>query len=366
MKVVHICQSADANLGGSLTVARALVRAQRDLGVDARLVCLYLHDGAASDLQHPHYEILCQVKRRSRWSRGIYILRRELNRINPDVIHHHDGILWPRLATMGMRCPRFTHGHLGRPRAGILSPSYWVHQYMAKDTDCLVAISSWVAESWLAGGFPSRKIRLIPNGVDQERFYPRPVEVRRKARMDLRLPMDARLLLWAGRLDRETKGLDRLVAVAKLLPADMRLVIAGDGPAREWLAAELEVMEMNRRPMLLGKIEDPAELFGISDAFLFTSKVEPFGLVLLEAASSGLPIFAFDCDGGGRELLRQLQATVIRDGEEAALIQSLAADQAPIDAAMIEELHRKYSWAAVAQATLDAYAEFRTTDKSLE
>ena len=109
----------------------------------------------------------------------------------------------------------------------------------------------------------------------------------------------------------ETKGLDRLTATARSLPAGIRLVIVGDGPARAWLVTQLETLD--DRPLLMGNIKDPAEIFGIADAFLFTSNVEPFGLVLLEAAASGLPIYAFVCEGGGRELLRDLGATVVMD-----------------------------------------------------
>ncbi len=358
MRVAHICQSADPNIGGSLTVARALASAQREQGVDAQLFFLYGSDKVGGGAPHPECETFCDVDRHSRWLRGIPALRRALRQLNPQIIHHHDGILWPRLATAGLRRPLLTHGHLGWSPASPISSPYWTNRYIAAHTDCLLAISNWVRDSWVSGGFPSERIRLLPNGVDCGRFYPRPLELRRSVRAQLGLPMDQRLVLWAGRLDREMKGLDRLMATARALPAGIRMVIAGDGPFRDWLAMELETVPVDRRPLLLGKVADPAEIFGIADAFLFTSKVEPFGLVLLEAAASGLPIYAFDCEGGGQELLRELGALVVAELSVAELAHALAAGRPPVDATLIERVRRDYSWAAVARSSANVYAEF--------
>lgn len=358
MRVAHICQSADPNIGGSLTVARALACAQREQGVDARLVFLYADDKVGGGAPHPECETFCDVDRHSRWLRGIPALRRALRKINPEIIHHHDGILWPRLATAGLRRPLVTHGHLGWSPASPIATAYWTNRYIGAHTDCLVAISNWVRDSWVRAGFPSERIRVLPNGVDCARFYPRPLELRQSVRVQLGLPLDQRVLLWAGRLDREMKGLDRLVATARALPAGIRMVIAGDGPFRDWLVKELESLPGDRRPLLLGKVENPAEIFGIADAFLFTSKVEPFGLVLLEAAASGLPIFAFDCEGGGRELLSELGSLVVAEDSVDDLVHTLAAGRPPVDTALIERVRREYSWAAVARASASVYAEF--------
>lgn len=364
MRVAHICQSADPNVGGSLTVARALVNAQRNQGIDARLVFLYRSDYSSAVASHREHEIFCQVDRRSRWLRGISILRRKLEKINPDIIHHHDGILWPRLATAGLGRPLMTHAHLGRPQVSRYSGAYWIHRYIAAHTDCLLAISAWVRESWVKGGFPRERTRLIPNGVDCAHFYPRTIEVRRSARIRLGLPVDQKLLLWVGRLDRETKGLDRLVATARALPAGIQLIIAGNGPARNWLGAELEASNLVCPPLVLGKLDDPAELFGVADAFLLTSKVEPFGLVLLEAAASGLPIFAFECVGGAMNLLHELGALVVTDVAMYDFFPALAAIHSNVDPALIERICQEYSWAAVARATSAVYTEFSTRQKT--
>lgn len=357
MTIAHLCQSADANIGGSLTVARALVHEQRALGVDARLVCLYDSNAGRIDAAASDEDVLCRIERRSRWRHGIRLLREKLAELKPEVIHHHDGLLWPRLATVGLGCPLVTHGHLGRPQTPWWSIASWTHRYIAAHTDCLVAISPWVAESWIVGGFESQRVKLIPNGVDCAKFFPRDADVRATVRERLALREGQKLLLWAGRLDRETKGLDRLVAVARLLPSHIKLAIAGDGPSRGWLEAQLQSFDPPTRPLLLGKLDEPAELFGVADAFVFTSKVEPFGLVLLEATSSGLPIYAFECEGGGSPLLHELGAMVVHDEDAAELVAAIATMRLQPDPDLRDRVRRQYSWDAVARATLKVYEE---------
>lgn len=354
MIVAHICQSNDANIGGSLVVARALIRAQRSLGIDARLVCLY--DSGSTEGGEATDEF-CQVSRHSRWLLGIPTLRAKLRKLSPAIIHHHDGLLWPRIATAGLGIPLVTHGHLGRPQTGWTTGSYWTHRYVAAHTDRLIAISPWVADSWADGGFPREQIRLVPNGVDCERFYPRGSEFRQHFRSSLGLPTGQRVLLWAGRLDRVTKGLDRLISTVKMLPKEVTLVIAGDGPSREWFEQELNTLDLANRPLIMGKVDDPAELFGIVDGFLFTSKIEPFGLVLLEAAASGLPLYAFRCDGGGMNLLLELQANVFGEDEVSILVKSFATHAPNAASYPAERVRLNYSWDAAATSLKRVYED---------
>ena len=313
-RVAHICQSDDPNVGGSLSVARALVREQRKMGLDARLVFLYRTDSTSARLPKAADSLWCDVERKSRWLRGVLCLRRVLRQFDPAIIHHHDGILWPRLATVTLGRPLVTHGHLGLTTQGIFSPARLTQFAVKRTTDRLIAISEWVASSWERGGFPKERIRLIPNGVETDRFVSKSPEQKQTLRRQLGLPIDCRIVLWVGRLHREMKGLDRVAAIAAVLRPPFHLIVVGDGPDRSWLENKMKQIASNYT--LVGKVSDPTSYFCAADMFLFTSKVEAFGLVLLEAAASGLPVFAFDCEGGGRDLLEKLKAT-IASGDEA-------------------------------------------------
>ncbi len=110
------------------------------------------------------------------------------------------------------------------------------------------------------------------------------------------------LFLSVGRVSRE-KRLDVLLQAFERLRAHVpgaRLVIAGDGPARE--ALELEAPGGVR---FVGELHgDPlAELYASADVFCFPSTTDTFGQVLLEAGASGLPVVAAAA-GGAPELVK--------------------------------------------------------------
>ena len=100
MNVIHICQSPDPTIGGSLVVARAVTAAQRLLGVNANLV--YLYEGKAGDKVKSG--ICLDVTRSKRYTEGIKKLRNVLLDQKPDVIHHHDGLFWPRSRQLVKAC----------------------------------------------------------------------------------------------------------------------------------------------------------------------------------------------------------------------------------------------------------------------
>src|SRR5262245_17465434 len=108
MRVAHICQGEDIIVGGSVSVARALISEQRKLGIDARLVVLYNGVDEVKRESDDVPIIRCEVSRNSRWLKGIMVLNRSLRTFEPHLIHHHDGVLWPRFATIALKRPIVT------------------------------------------------------------------------------------------------------------------------------------------------------------------------------------------------------------------------------------------------------------------
>ena len=106
---------------------------------------------------------------------------------------------------------------------------------------------------------------------------------------------DTPVLFLASRLSRE-KGLADLSAILSLaresLP-DLRLVVAGAGPEEASLRAALP------DACLLGWVERPrlAQLYAGLDLFIFPTRFDTFGNVLLEAFSYGMPAVAYNCKG---------------------------------------------------------------------
>lgn len=140
----------------------------------------------------------------------------------------------------------------------------------------MVATPSLAAEL-SARGFA--RLMRWSRGVDPIRFDPA-----KRAACDLPRP----IFLYAGRLAPE-KNLDAFLALD--LPGTK--VLAGDGPAREAL------QHAYPQARFLGTLggEDLARAYASADAFVFPSRTDTFGMVLLEAMASGLPVAAMPVPG---------------------------------------------------------------------
>lgn len=82
-----------------------------------------------------------------------------------------------------------------------------------------------------------------------------------------------------------------------------KLLIVGDGPLREKLQEKIQYLNLEKHVFLLGLRNDVSELLAESKVYLSSAIYEGFGLVLVEAQSQGLPIIAFDCLAGPREII---------------------------------------------------------------
>jgi glycosyltransferase involved in cell wall biosynthesis len=129
--------------------------------------------------------------------------------------------------------------------------------------------------------------RLIPNGVDCERFQPGPSH-----RQDFGLPENKLIVLMVSALipnKRIEFGID---AVSRI--ADAHLVIAGDGPLRDAITAVGARLLPGRFTRLVVPPAQMPRLYQSADVFLQCSKDEPFPLVFLEAMACGIPIVAHE------------------------------------------------------------------------
>jgi glycosyltransferase involved in cell wall biosynthesis len=146
-------------------------------------------------------------------------------------------------------------------------------------------------------------VAVVPNGIrppDTATLTPAP-----HLREELGVPDGAVLLVCVGRLEPE-KDVNTLIEAMPLLPAipDIRLVIAGSGSQESALRAKLTDWGLDDCVTFLGFRKDATSLIAAADAFVLPSKVESFGLVLLEAMSVAKPVVA-TAAGGPLEIVDQ-------------------------------------------------------------
>jgi glycosyltransferase involved in cell wall biosynthesis len=188
----------------------------------------------------------------------------------------------------------------------------------------VLAPTSLVGAALAARGY--REVGVWGRGVDSEQFGPerRSEDLRR----ELLGPDGEIMLLSVGRLSTEKRIGVLLDAYALLTRErrDVRLVIAGDGPARREL--ELTAPSGTR---FVGEVTGEAlgRLYASADVFCFPSTTDTFGQVLLEAGASGLPVVAADAGGAGELVVPGRTGLLVAPEEPrplaAALVQ-LAAD----------------------------------------
>jgi glycosyltransferase involved in cell wall biosynthesis len=142
------------------------------------------------------------------------------------------------------------------------------------------------------------KVRIVPNGVDVERFKPFADREATKRQFGVG---DEPCVLFVGSLI-PRKGLPFLVEAAKIIvkeKSNTKFLIVGEGPLRKQLDNSLEAAKLTRNFKFLGNLKDdklPA-VYNCADVFVLPSIQEGQGIVLLEAQACAKPIVAFNIGG---------------------------------------------------------------------
>lgn len=136
------------------------------------------------------------------------------------------------------------------------------------------------------------RVEVWQKGVDTELFHPDLASREVRAHLSQGNP-DSPILLYVGRLSAE-KEIDRIKPVLEAIP-NARLALVGDGPYRQDLERHFADTPTHFVGYLTGK--DLAAAFASSDAFIFPSRTETLGLVLLEAMAAGCPVIAANAGG---------------------------------------------------------------------
>ncbi|MEM9245210.1 MAG: glycosyltransferase [Cyanobacteria bacterium P01_F01_bin.153] len=137
-----------------------------------------------------------------------------------------------------------------------------------------------------------KRTDLWQRGVDTETFHPHLASREMRDRLTEGNP-DSPLLLYVGRLSAE-KEIDRICPVLEAIP-NARLALVGDGPYREGL----EEIYKDTPTYFAGYMRgvELATAYASADAFIFPSRTETLGLVLLEAMAAGCPVVAARAGG---------------------------------------------------------------------
>jgi glycosyltransferase involved in cell wall biosynthesis len=237
----------------------------------------------------------------------------------------------PFTTSFHTRFPEYISARLPIPENWIWAALRAFH----RPSQAVMAATAALATELRARGF--RNVVLWPRGVDAGHFHPRAV--------DFGLPRP--VFLCVGR-----------VAVEKNLEAFLDLdlpgskLIVGDGPALNALTKKYP------QATFLGarQGEALARAYAAADVFVFPSKTDTFGLVLLEALASGLPVAAFPVTGP-RDVIGNAPVGALNDDLQVACLSALQ-----ISPQACLEFAANHTWEASARSFIENITNIRSPD----
>jgi glycosyltransferase involved in cell wall biosynthesis len=269
-------------IGGSERHLLTLLPALAELGVDVTMVGLDDPEWNATDF----YDALRVPAVRLRSARDVdpLLLARLTRTLNADVVHTHlvHADLYGGLAAKlrGERLVSTKHNddpfRLGRFRH--------VERGLTRIADRVIAITESLRRFTVERvGVPTRKVEVIHYGLDAppEPWGENPPDP---------VPPDATVLVAVCRLV-EQKGIDVALRALAELP-DTYLVVLGEGQERARLEALARELGVGNRVYLPGRVPDVAAWLQRASVLVHPVRWEGFGLALLEAMLSGLPVVA--------------------------------------------------------------------------
>ena len=217
----------------------------------------------------------------------------------------------------------------------------------------IVAVSEPLRQEVIELGLSSARVSTIDNGVDLSRFRPGPAERERFG-----LPSNVPMGIFVGDIRTSRKNLDSVLKALVDVPG-VHLAVVGkaEGSMFPAMAAQLGVANRCHFVGVL-KPDDVAAAFRSADFFIFPSRYETSGLVLLEAAATGLPIITARSVGGAG--IFAPDAALIADDPEDVVWLTNAMIRLRDDRALAARLARsakaiaeRQTWAAATARYLD-------------
>jgi glycosyltransferase involved in cell wall biosynthesis len=270
-------------------------------------------------------------------TKAIFEIRRRLDWLNPDLVHANTlraGIV-ASLAAVGTGRIVIWHVHDILPQHPISAAIRFLAWFSRRTQ--IIAVSQATATAF-SGRLSFRgRIRVIHNGTDLNAFpckEPGSTYLKKK----LGIPEDAFLICAVGQICARKGLLELLKAFERIHGAvpQMHLAIAGkvvfvhEEKYFQSLLRAVGAPDISERVHFLGEIRDVSPLMQAADLLVLNSREEPFGLVLIEAMSSGTPVLATRV-GGIPE--------IVKDSENGWLIEK--SDTAGLSRKMLELSQRK-------------------------
>lgn len=292
-----------------------------------------------------------------------------------DIVHSHGASMWGQHVTTAHFCEAAWLTRRGEFAADSGGPARAAYQainsrfsmlienliYRKRGTRAVIAVSKAMRADLVTHyGLEPTRIPVIYDGVDLEVFHPdQRSRWRGRIRSRLGIREDVCLALFVGAYER--KGLRYLLEALRVLgEAPLHLLVVGpsQGPSLPQAARRLGVDD---RVTFLGREADVHRYFAAADLFVLPTLYEPFGMAVMEAMATGLPVVT-SRSAGVAELITPLEDGVLltdpRDPVEIANALGRLVDDPALRTSLGRNARTKvseYSWDYVIRETLAVY-----------
>lgn len=224
------------------------------------------------------------------WLRGIRGLRRLAR--GHDVVVAHGSTTLPASAIACTGIVPFIYRSIGDPAYWSASRLKQLQTTMLLNRATAVVTLFPAATETLRHRGVTAHLATIPNAVSSDDFPFVTDSDRRRARAELGLPLEARIVLYLGALSPEKRP-ERAVALGSSRP-DLRVLVVGDGPLRRRLEAQAARVD---NVDIHGPTSRPQQFLASADVVIVPSDTEGIPAVAVEAGLSGVPVVASDVGG---------------------------------------------------------------------
>jgi len=264
-------------------------------------------------------------------------LFRIIKKENPDIFHLHGPrpfaticAIFGKILKKKMVLTYYAHLHpQGFLKKIIAKLDLTLAKYLF---DFLTVISEKYRDD-LIKSFSSEKIRIIPLLLEDKFFQFQ--KDKEECRAELSLGK-GKIVLFVGKLDSHHyyKGVDILMAAAKLMPGEVKFIIVGDGDRKKDYEEKVLESGLGEKIEFRGNVSevDLMRFYRAADIFVLpsTSDSEGFGFVLLEAMAMGLPVITTEVVGSAKIIEENQAGIIIPANSPSSLsdaIQKLAKDE---------------------------------------
>jgi glycosyltransferase involved in cell wall biosynthesis len=281
MRLMHIISSL--NIGGAEKLLLDLVERQIKNNLT---IHVHILKRTNSFLEKAFFRLKCNLsfgKGNPYNPRQFFELKKQIESFQPDIVHAHltPAQVWSALVGHD-NLVTTEHNTYNRRRNWFFKPLDFLMYTRFRKIACITSATKLSLITWNPS--VARKVVVIHNGVDLAKFKKR-----------VRTNTAIQKIIMIARFEPQ-KDQDTLIkALAR--HANLNLILVGDGIRRNQLEDLVRLNEIEDRVHFLGQRDNIPELLSSSDIYIHSVHWEGFGIAVVEAMASGLPVIISDVPG---------------------------------------------------------------------